>query len=76
MNLIESIIALCWDNPQLYSIVSLNTHPKLMYQYASREMATNHYKAIQSHGNAVALVWNGLIVRSCSANPRLKANRF
>jgi hypothetical protein len=37
----------------------------LMYAYCNKEMAYHHFKSLQSHGYRVAMVWNGLIVRSC-----------
>ena len=76
MDRIQSILTLCATDPHLYSVVALTPQPHIMFRYANRDMATHHYKSIQSHGNAVALVWSGYIVRSCGANPRLKSHTF
>ena len=76
MDHISAIIALCTMDPHLYSIVALEPKPHIMFRYANRDAATTHYKAIQSHGNAVAMVWNGFITRSCGSNPRLKIHTF
>jgi hypothetical protein len=48
-----------------YSIIKIQAIPELMFEYCNKEMAYHHYESLKSHAYRVAIVWQGMVYRSC-----------